>query len=105
MSDIPKILYVGEDNDVFWPAKRHDTEALLTNGTVTMQLLDSDDNAVSLASGAMAYDSTRLGWEGVVDEAAALTVDATYTLVITGDFSGPDGKRYIPCVAKKHGAK
>lgn len=100
-----KTIYIDSDNDVFWPAKRHDTDALLTTGTVTMSLLDSAGASVSLASSAMAYSSTRGGWVGTIDEAADLTEDALYTLVLVGDWSGPDNKRKISCVAKYQGVR
>ena len=99
---MPKILYIGEDNDVTWPAVRAAGETALTTGTVTMVLKDSDGNSVTLASGTLSYNSTISKWLGVVDEDAALVEDATYTLEVTGAFSGADAFRKITCVAKYH---
>jgi hypothetical protein len=104
-SIMPKTLYIGEDNDVTWPAKLATTEALLTTGTVTMVLKDADGNSVTLASGSLTYNSTLGKWVGVVDEDAALTEDAAYTLEVTGAFSGADAFRKIECVAKYHGER
>lgn len=100
-----QVLYIESDNDIFWPAINHRTDALLTSGTVTMTLTDADGATVTLADSAMAYNATREGWEGNVDSAADLTEDATYTLKLVGSWSGPDNTRKIACVAKWQGVR
>lgn len=99
------ILFIESDNDIFWPARNHRTDALLTSGTVTMTLTDANDATITLADSSMAYNATRGGWEGNVDSAAALTEDATYTLKLVGSWSGPDNARKIACVAKWQGVR
>lgn len=99
---MPKTLYIGEDNNVTWPAKLATTEALITTGTVTMVLKDENGASVTLASSALSYNSTLGAWVGVVDAAAGLEENEIYTLEVTGDFTGADAFRKIACVAKYH---
>lgn len=107
-------LYIGEDNIVFW-GDRHlpksglydnNTESFVNDATVTFALKDSANAAVSGASGTCSYVTGTEGvYEGVLEDAVALTENDTYYLEITAAASGDRvGLRRLRYVAVYHGA-